>query len=1267
MSDFELPPPRRRRDRKNAAKRVGAREIVGRLAWTDGILVFRAPGEVKASDQNAEKTCRATLASALAKRSPGIWAAAWPAGRLETKQVTDRSLSASSVALTESKRYPRALSRLVGDVERWRDHALRTLQHSRQALGAANAAVTEPSSLLLEALCLWIGPDEGRPSRHVLTEQLQTVVNDPQASRSIAEIAAIVLGQRGMPGGPQRFAAWREIGALLPTWPTDVLCLLMRRAGGPDRLRPVLAAGGVSSFVALDQGVLECLLSPEETEFTTALAHADAIQSLWSGFTAQWARRLERTRETHRDLLLRSGYRCSTEPHDGFYRYADSVRGFQYAERVKLYLTDHLDDFLLADVIRQFAAPEPSIELHNAQRLSLLHMGFSVSVGGPRLIESVNRICDDLVRAVTKAQRPAPNTTRTAFVQALLQLAGRPEACWSSISDWAATCSDGPFPGEANDLHIRLFIVGLRMILEPDDHAHATAVQLLLRHHGALLLGVSIQEALASDTESLVDPEKWLRQLARLIDVLSRAIAAGLPIEYLEGLHPNLLADLEFLRPLPFPCLQAYVAWAQDHNQPPPRKEGRPSRERSRSVSPWARAFSLPNLGLGTRLVQWCERRPFCREARTDLLRSMLHHLFIRDSRMTDEVKVEHVAFLAAHPYVLEWLGAYLDRLADRIPESKTRSDFELRNCVEDRLLLIELAAVLHQAGHDPVPFIRLLLNDFTRRDSRCNWDDEESWPEHFAYHEFELLVSMAGGDPDLLAALVLTPRPAAYNDLWETRDAWRWLCHVDGVPDAIRPLLRERNSRSRIIRWLGRLRTASRLPDSSTLAQTLRDLVIPSNGTEPVASLGDFDKDQITDAARLLSLLKRRTLPASLQKIINRPQHLRRELEALRHIERGTPSQQARRHRLEHILNDQPALHAWIRRDLAKNLGKAIGNALLQNFEQVVNDTILSHFQELMGTCIPDDGCQADWENALWLYYTITANRRPLRKLLGREICGDRAWLAKHPTNARFLAALRSIGVATDVWLSSLSIEERVGDETWRISLEDDPLKILQMGNYFGTCLGRGEMNDFSVVANAIEADKRVIYVRDDHDRVIGRKLILMLPIGTIVGFYSYGSASYDDCEVGGRRGSPWMKIVLDRFCRQVAERCNARLCNRSEEVNIDSKRGLFAKWYCDTMEGFDTLITEFDGGIDPTDATASSDEQQRLVLRLVESRVEDEELVRTLLSLGDDAAPVAIALEATRGLDDGFWRAIACYSHSASLTQLARSKCAANSEAVS
>jgi hypothetical protein len=144
-------------------------------------------------------------------------------------------------------------------------------------------------------------------------------------------------------------------------------------------------------------------------------------------------------------------------------------------------------------------------------------------------------------------------------------------------------------------------------------------------------------------------------------------------------------------------------------------------------------------------------------------------------------------------------------------------------------------------------------------------------------------------------------------------------------------------------------------------------------------------------------------------------------------------------------------------------------------------------------------------------------------------------------------------------------------------------------MGNYFGTCLSVDDCNAFATVANAAEANKRVIYVYADPPttsrrrgdaappRVIGRKLIALTRDGRLIGYRTYGTLpSKETTDAAADPGRQWLKRALDNFCRDLAQRCGAKLApvTADEEAALVASNkpalALFAKWYDDGPELF-------------------------------------------------------------------------------------------------
>jgi hypothetical protein len=217
-----------------------------------------------------------------------------------------------------------------------------------------------------------------------------------------------------------------------------------------------------------------------------------------------------------------------------------------------------------------------------------------------------------------------------------------------------------------------------------------------------------------------------------------------------------------------------------------------------------------------------------------------------------------------------------------------------------------------------------------------------------------------------------------------------------------------------------------------------------------------------------------------------------------------------------------------------------------------------------------------------------VSRNRRLLRRLLASAVrgtvsavrrtdvrtAGDRGWRERHPANAAFLERLAAQGADVGVWLSrsprSFRFAPAKGGRV-RLWLEQDPLRILQMGNYFDTCLSFGGFNAFATVANACELNKRVVYAADGSGRVLGRKLIGLTAEGKLVGFRTY-------TVLNRQHGGGALRGLFARYLRDFARRCGLDLADAGEVPR------LFAEaWYDDGVVPWGGV----DGGEEPPPLT--------------------------------------------------------------------------------
>ncbi len=140
---------------------------------------------------------------------------------------------------------------------------------------------------------------------------------------------------------------------------------------------------------------------------------------------------------------------------------------------------------------------------------------------------------------------------------------------------------------------------------------------------------------------------------------------------------------------------------------------------------------------------------------------------------------------------------------------------------------------------------------------------------------------------------------------------------------------------------------------------------------------------------------------------------------------------------------------------------------------------------------------------HAVRLLAGLDSERKGLRRLLLAYCQGradtyldhplNRAWFARHP---RIDAALWNTGVTSNL---------RYGDREIRIGLETEPLEILMLGTYVGSCLSLGGIGDYSTVACLLDANKQVVYARDANGRVLARQLLAIDEADRLVCFHVY------------------------------------------------------------------------------------------------------------------------------------------------------------------
>jgi hypothetical protein len=177
------------------------------------------------------------------------------------------------------------------------------------------------------------------------------------------------------------------------------------------------------------------------------------------------------------------------------------------------------------------------------------------------------------------------------------------------------------------------------------------------------------------------------------------------------------------------------------------------------------------------------------------------------------------------------------------------------------------------------------------------------------------------------------------------------------------------------------------------------------------------------------------------------------------------------------------------------------------KRFDAAVREKLLDR----TGLELPEVWREARRLDALCHLLLLPAASRDLALRLLRTRAGPRPWdLREAPSNRAFLKRLGAAGLDPRPWLDGLPFRKatlRDGREVL-LSLEDDPLEVLLMGEPFRTCLAPGAFNFFSAVSNAADINKRVLYGRSPDGRILGRCLLAVSDRFRLLTFQLYTRA---------------------------------------------------------------------------------------------------------------------------------------------------------------
>ncbi|MCJ7680900.1 MAG: hypothetical protein MUP70_09270 [Candidatus Aminicenantes bacterium] len=1244
---------RKYKGRPNAAKRAGARDIVRALQWLSHLLVYWAgtTPDISARKDDLFRPIRHLIGKKLEESPTGIYAIeavsslAQTSGSVSEDQnehlinpriictrVTEALIAQSSRALQAAGKYPRALPKMIPDAKEWLDRQSDTLRGRAAALRAASKIRgVQPDILAVEETCLWLGPNDARPSQLIQTSEIISwLKEDPDIQVPGKRAAAVVLG--GLKAHlilPDKLKIWHSRGVSLSNWPVDVILRL------PDQVE--FTSPGDEIFKGLNQPHIPEVLW--EWLVQGLRLEKDDLQSL-SALTRA-CEKLESEPARRRQALRHSLSRTIREIREivDEESFLSLTSGDEWETRLNVFA----DSFIQHH--RTFIDKQGlSIAWNEWSRLKFLDFAYLYSLEGffPSPIFRLRNwtlILQGFENSMTDWDEQTPPNTgwKTVLTGLALRAAGRNgrKTGLRDITRWVDICRIHSLLWDPDQGLSPLTINSLEsgMIFSLGDKSNLNRLLSILAELGHRMLGDDLLALVGRQVElDLRLPQEMAKSLTARLKVISR-FGTLTPEQSRFVITDNLtdIAATALMKGNP-DALKDFIPWLMNQE-----KGWFQLFIYHKKI--WARLFRLDNTTLVTGLLRWLGQDPSKSRLnwaqKSEVLDSVLNFCVCESRREDDPYEPDDYPDEKQRQRFIQDNTWLLDQMVESVVSVVENERMEEpENAFSDawhrRRPILDYVYFQHgrQAGNERRFAAALLKYCRTKETTSCEGEEESCYRDILTENNAiqRLTVMLSGGDiPRFLNMLSLRPRN--FENPERLLLGWDYAEHHADIVTFIISQSRKRNALPGIFSLLDRLATIRLLPEKNDLERFLQDWRNPPvHKTEAFpSSLPDSILHLWRQYVGYGKLAGRKKIDENIQKILALPSSMQNEFKILTGKQKTGQLDDSSRMRLNKLLRyveNPDEMEAMVGDKLSRFLNRQVPRLKMKALDEGIIQVIHGHWKSIIkGKDIPAD--DPDWDNTLWLYLSISKNKRLLRRLLEHRDDSSRLWIEEHPENRKVLTDLQQTGVDTDALLKGFSKTWMVDGQNWKGNTENDPLKIFHMGNLFGTCLRVGGTYDYSVVSNAVEVNKRVLYLKNERGTVIGRKLLLLRRDGTLFGCHSYGACNSYDFEDGG---SPWVKICFDLFCRELAERCRLKMPAHDDYATREDFL-LFSSWYFDGTEAIDWWVTDL------LDSSFLSDTKPESLLgklyrhihhRLVHDRYLDEDFYRLLIWLGDDLLPV-------------------------------------------
>ena len=309
-----------------------------------------------------------------------------------------------------------------------------------------------------------------------------------------------------------------------------------------------------------------------------------------------------------------------------------------------------------------------------------------------------------------------------------------------------------------------------------------------------------------------------------------------------------------------------------------------------------------------------------------------------------------------------------------------------------------------------------------------------------------------------------------------------------------------------------------------------------------PTKDSGDLRPLLDTIAAHQRFAGKREPLPKSLRKLLGIQECRRREREVLRARQAVGALDSAAQARLLRLENDSAASpHAAKIRRAAEESFLLLG---IERMDAVIRHLAAAMCRTHLGGLIEFITPDRYWDFALWIGAMNESQRERLREVIVAHDRHGREYKRHLAENHEWIGQALARGVDLDKWFAAEPQVVVMGGRTMEIALVGEVRHVFLIGAYFHTCLSLGDCNEMSVLANAYDANKQVVFMFTEDGagrrQVVARQLIAVSSDYKLVGYCCYLNS-----RGVGALNRQEVETAMAAYCGGLAAQCRLELAD--------------------------------------------------------------------------------------------------------------------------